>query len=395
MARSNSAAASIKAFVVALAGHSEGEAALISIIKGLHTRTPLWLKNFYMPLVRKNSYYVQRLVNLVYPPVFIFEGEEKNIKSSLNFAYAGFHEQVMLYWAGVILSPGFRKHTQSRQFIWNIRSFLKRNSPQCDLVLMEHNSLSLKCLGQNGFRIPFWVTMELDISEPFEKLFGRQRSDIGRKIRKYGLSYTMTKDISSFDDFYRNMFMPYIQNRHTQTAFLETYEDVRCALSKGELILIKKDGQVLAGGMVEFDEGQVKFRRLGVRDAKWEYVQCGVLGALYYFLTLEMKKRGYTKMHIGGTRPLLSDGVTKFKMSLNARLVSEQNRSCLWMTFLRSSIGLNDFLKHNPFIFINKEKQPCLAVFSTSKEVDQAQASFKCEGLQETPVFVLGNDFIR
>src|SRR5207249_762875 len=106
-----------------------------------------------------------------------------------------------------------------RCFFWKIRSFLTRRSPQCSLLLVEHIKPTLKMLKSNpGFRVPYWVSMEIDISKPLKELLGHQKADTERRIRKHGLSYEITYDAKCFDDFFHNMFMPYIQGRHSDEA---------------------------------------------------------------------------------------------------------------------------------------------------------------------------------
>ena len=370
-----------------------------SFLKKINQKIPQGIRKAYMPLVYAWSYRLQKIFNLIYPSVIVFEGLEKHSQAPLNFVYAGFHSLISNYWSEAILSDGFRKYVLGRCFFWDIRSFLKRRDVKCSFMLMEHNELTLKNLNSNpGFRVPYWISMEIDISIPLEELLGRQKADAQRRIRKNGLSFEITHDAKCFDDFFHNMFMPYIQGRHADTALLDTQENLFKIFSKGALILIKREGQILAGGLIEFDNEKVSFRRLGVRDAKWEYVQLGVLGAIYYFLTVEMKKRGYSRLHIGGTRPLLSDGITKYKSSLKAKLEPKNKHSCLWMTFLNDSASVRSFLINNPFIFINKEKKPCRAVFATAGQgispegIENILHSCPCEGLAETYLFIFNNN---
>ena len=165
--------------------------------------------------------------------------------------------------------------------------------------------------------------MEIDISKPIEKLLGSERSEIQRKIRKYGLNYEITSEQKYYDDFYHRMYLPHIQSRYKNAAMLCSHQRVLEILSKGELILIKKEGEIIAEGSFDFHQKRARFRLMGIKDGNMEYVQYGCIGALYYFIITEMKKRGHQKLHIGGTRPLLSDGLTKFKKSIKASVTKQ------------------------------------------------------------------------
>ncbi len=375
---------------------------MFTTIKKLHQKIPPGLQKFYMPFVGNVSYHIQKIVNFIYPPVLIFEGLERGSKSRLTFVYVGFHPQLEHYWTQISLCEDFRKQDMGRHFSWNIFSFLKKMPFGCDFLLMEENLLTLRCFHIIlGFQIPYWVSMELDISAPIEKLLGSQRYSIQRKIRKNKLSHVMTKDRKLFDDYYYNMFLPYIRTRHASTVHLNTYQELLGMFSRGGLILIKKEERIVAGALFEFVGQEVKLRTFGIREGKWEYVLDGALGAAYYFMVVEMKKQGYAKLFIGGARPFLNDGVTRHKILLDAYLAKDKKRSCLWLVLLRNSIGLKHFLTDNPFFFLDEKKDFYRAIFGEfiegklSQKCEDVVKSSYCGGLKEAFFFAfngLNND---
>lgn len=136
-----------------------------------------------------------------------------------------------------------------------------------------------------------------------------------------------------------------------------------------------------------------------MRDGDREYVRQGVIGAIYYSLMMEMEERGYEKISFGGARPFLSDGVTRFKWSLNGRLAADSEAPgsmALWLTLIKDSPPLRDFLVDNPFIHFPEPDQPRRAIFVRA-ESDDSRGSLHetlhashCPGLTGTTVFVLG-----
>lgn len=370
---------------------------LFGFLKKIHRSIPSRVQRFYMPWVAKWSYKIQKQINIFYPAVYIVKGLEKNSQFPLVFAYAGFDAQDLDYWAKAVLSMVYQKHRMGRHFFWAVRSFIKKGSFNCAFILQEHNWLTLKYIYLfPGFCIPFWINLEMDITLPFKELLGRQKLDMQRRIRKNGLSYSISHDVQDFDDFYYNMFLPYIKGRHEQSAILGSYTDLAKAFSKGGLILIKKGDNVLAGGLYELDGALARLRRFGVRDGKWEYVSYGVLGAAYYLFTLEMKEKGYAKTNLGGARPLLNDGITKYKISMNVQLDQDEKSSCLWMSILNDSEGFRKFLVNNPFIFYNKKADACRAIFvevnqdTAPEELERVINAPICGGIKETHLFVYG-----
>jgi len=374
---------------------------MLFFIKKIHKNIPSNIREFYMPLVEKILYGIQWCMNFLYPSVTIFEGFEKNSKFPLTFAYIGsaFHKenaydpQLEQYWSQICLCDGYRRQDMGRHFIWDILVFLKNLPFKCDFFLIEEDLLSSRCFHTvPGFKTPHWINLEIDITPPIEELFGTQRREIPRKIRKNNLSYLMANDKKSFDDFYYNMFLPYISTKHAATADITSYQEMFRIFSRGGLILIKKGDEAVAGGLLEFVGQQVRARRLGVREGKMEYVQDGVLGALYYFPAVEMKKKGFTSLLTGGARPHFSNGVFKHKLLLGAQMVKEKRLPCLYLGLLNNSVSVKHLLTNNSFIFIDKEKNFYRAIFGEIIEGKLPQESeallqLSCGGLKGTVFF--------
>ena len=105
--------------------------------------------------------------------------------------------------------------------------------------------------------------------------------------------------------------------------------------------------------------------------------------------------RGHKVMDIGGCRPLLSDGLMKFKMSLGARLCKENSRhSCIKFMVLHDSAPVRAFLVNNPLLFRNKNKKIGRALFVgndgplTEKNLKEKLKSSYCDGIAETNMYV-------
>ena len=372
---------------------------LKSFLKKIHHAIPPEVRNVYMPVAAKCLYFFQSHLNAFFPMVVLYEGLERQSGKPLSFVYAGDIHQMQNYWDHVILGDGFRKRPLGRRFFGKIVAQIRKAFPDCGFVIMEQSSLTIPFLKKNpGFSIPFWVRTEIDIREPMSKLFGQQRSDKERRIRKNKLSYEMTKDPKHFHDFYYNMHVPYVKDRYTDAAGVDSYESLLKAIPISEILLIKKEDKTIAGALVEFRDGKAMLRKLGIVDANMEYVRFGAIGAIYYFMVQELKKRGYNVMDIGGARPLLNDGLTHYKISLEARLCKENElHSCVRFMVLRNSEGARSFLTHNPFLFKNRRKKLCSAVFVenngqlSSKALNDMITSSYCEGAAEIRIYAFGD----
>jgi hypothetical protein len=77
-------------------------------------------------------------------------------------------------------------------------------------------------------------------------------------------------------------------------------------------------------------ENTVFLKRVGLIDGKHEYLTHGVKGAFYYFGILEGLKRGCKYVDLGGSRPFLTDGLTRHKIAMGGEFY--------WILLLQKSI---------------------------------------------------------
>ena len=211
------------------------------LLKKIHHSIPLRVRNIYMPVLSRCLYFFQNHLNAFFPMVILYDGFELKSQKPLSFVYAGDIHQMYNYWDHIILSNGFQKRSLGRRFFWKIIPEIRKNFPNCGFLIMEQSSLTIPYLEKKpGFPIPFWVRTEIDIGPPMNRLFGHQRSDKERHIRKHRLSYEMTKDPKHFRDFYYNMFVPYIKKRYADAAGIDAYEFFLKTISITQIILIQK-----------------------------------------------------------------------------------------------------------------------------------------------------------
>lgn len=124
------------------------------------------------------------------------------------------------------------------------------------------------------------------------------------------------------------------------------------------LFFLLKEGKPIAGSFNAMDRGMIKFSGLGILDGSMEIVRMGTIRALYYYMLKHYSEKSIRQIRFGGTSPLLSDGLTQFKISMRAfpdkhTLFAETS---IWFTPLQNNGGLRKILNDNPFIFIKKNQ---------------------------------------
>jgi hypothetical protein len=339
---------------------------IIKYLKRIHSKIPPQIRVLYLfiiDLTRRLRYYTL--------PIYLFEGKEKISGNSLKIAYLGWDKRISSYFIKRLLRPN---HTvQKKQIIpvWNVLKYFSNDKENCDLVIVEINKLTKKfAVQEKGFLLPRWFEMQIDIEDFNNRI---KKSDIKRRIRKHSLSFEKRHTAKDFKLFHQRMFIPYISARHKESAILSDYKYLlRRFKKKGAgLGFIMKDGIPVAGSFTEFKKNKFRMSGMGVLDGREDIMRMGVSGAIYYFEILNCIKKGIKTINIGGTSPIITDGLTQFKLSLGAKAEDLEffYKQYLWFIPLKNSLLLRNILKSNPFINIIKDSL-YLSLFIESSEFE-------------------------
>jgi len=322
--------------------------------KEIYHKIPASLRWFFWP-VRL----LFRLIDISKLDLWILNGEEITSHQELSIAYAG-TEINRNYIIKLAYDNSFNEKYLGRVWLWKIFDVVREKSPNCSLMVIAVDKLLWRWFRKRTyFNVPFWVLSLADISLGNSLLQKNLsvRSDI-RRIRKNKLSFEITHDSCHFDNFYCNMYKPYIAAVYGNRAIIHPYDDIKREFENGELLLIKKENQHIAGLLLVYQKMQTRPRFLGVKDGNFDYVKEGAIGAIYYFLTRYLKEKGYKRADFGLSRPFLKDGVLCYKRKWGGRQISTspQVDGAYYVEPLANTPGLRAFLLNNPFVFIDKGK---------------------------------------
>lgn len=282
------------------------------------------------------------------------KGDETTSQSPFSIMYAANDDANRNYLLGLIFGASFREHSLGRAWLWQISKLGVERGRDCSLLIVQTRASHHKLLrSKNWFKIPYWVFGEVDIpSDPKVTKDSSLKSDF-RRIRKNSLQFEITQDAQHFDDFYHNMYVPYIMRAHGSSAYINSYEYMSAEFKKCELLLVKKQQKRIAGLLIAYEKEEPRLWSLGVRDANQEYLKDGAVGALFYFSMCYLNEKGFTKVNFGQSRAFLNDGVFQYKKKWSQRIVGT---SLEWFAFkvLSYTAPVKAFLQENPFIFENK-----------------------------------------
>jgi len=338
----------------------------ILVGKKAYQKMPPSLLALLFPL--KLLYRIAYILNTLRLHIWVVTGKEKLSNEKLAICYAG-TEKDKNFFVKLTLQDPYEEAYIGRVWLWQLQATIKKKGLSSSLMTIEiHNAFRRIVKKKNVFYIPCWIRGEVDIS-PDDFFLTRSRNtrrDI-RKITENRLDFEITNDRSHFDNFYYNMYLPYISQAYDDSALIWTYENMYREFKTCDLLLVKKETEYIAGVIIKKAEKPPYVWVMGIKDANLDYVKIGARQAIYYFSISYLRENGYKRVNLGHTRAFLKDGVLHNKKKWRLELIGISQKGFLIKQLSRTP-GTEAFLLNNPFIYTNKGRLNA-AVFIRAAEL--------------------------
>ena len=337
-------------------------------------------------------------------PVFVHRGTLRDSRQPFCFAHAGRYPTTGHHWAKNFLAGGYSTRELGAAAIWTVEAKVRRSGFDCKMLLLETSALTRRLVEKRmGFTVPLWLQMEMDIRPSIKALCSNSKAGLGnisRLMRKHGITGELVRDPRLLEDFYRNMYVPLVRGRHGEASELVTFEKMKRISRSCDMLVIRRLGDPIAASLISHERKKPALRFIGVRDGSHELISIGAEGASYYCAATHLKSKGFDTMDIGGTSPLVNDGLTAFKKRLKAEIIAHTYLSgrCLRLVLLDRSEGVLDALAANPFVFYPSDHAPHLAMFVRPGQVQDRERlrrlldAAKIPGTRGTCVHVFEED---
>ena len=322
---------------------------LLTFGKTIYNKIPNRLRFIFLPVK-----FIIRLVNITRRDIWIINGEETASKQKLAIIYAGTEENKN-YLINSIFDGSAKESYIGETWLWNISKVAAGKDNGCSLMVTEFNK-NFRIFFKRGkcFFIPYWIVGEVDISADIS-FFTRNKSlasDL-RRIRKNNLNFELTNELSQFNNFYHNMYIPHITKIHGNGVVLMKYDFMKREFKNCDLLLVKNGKDYIAGMLLAYTKQKVRLWSLGVKDGNSDYVRDGAIGALFYFAVNYLQEKGYKTVNFGASRAFLKDGVLQYKKKWGIKIIGTFKKGFL-VKPLSVTAGLKEFLLNNPFIYMDK-----------------------------------------
>ena len=293
------------------------------------------------------------LLRRLRPEVWVVSGDERSSHLPLSVCIYAATNENRIYLQSLIFGSSFQAQFAGRTWLWKIFKNTPKAAGGCSVVIADVHERHLKLAGASaGVVIPAWIRGYVDLPRGPEVMNRDSVKDIQRRIRRLGFEYEVTREVRSFEYFYQSMYLPYSMGRYGDGAVLKTKEEMKADFEKGELILIKKQGEYISGMLVSYDGELAKMPYLGVRDGSWELVSEGAISSGYEFVLQHLEAIGCRKLILGQSRAFLEDGVLQFKKKYGHKIMGAAIHKFVTKVVC-DTVATRAFLQSNPFIIEN------------------------------------------
>ena len=204
----------------------------------------------------------------------------------------------------------------------------------------------------SGLFVPEWLSGIADLVQQKNiEDTSRSRKRDRNLMSKNDISYSVTTDTSDLDYFYDEMYGPHIQQKHGESEFLMTKEEMmsKVRANRGELIMIYLGKEAVGGSFIFYEDGRPRLFSLGVLPNDKDLMRRGVGTAIYLCSFDHLSKNGFREVHMGWSRAVLSDGSLYFKQRFGLK-VEETSVIGHFLRYSNASEAAKECLKHIGFI---------------------------------------------
>ncbi|MBD3383813.1 hypothetical protein GF407_02700 [candidate division KSB1 bacterium] len=239
---------------------------------------------------------------------------------------------------------------------------LKRYCRYDGITIIEINRF-LKGLCRSQWITYPWIRQKVELGG--EHYRARRRSiedNYGRKARKYGYTFTCSREPEQVDIFYENYYLPYIYWRYGNLSHVRTKACLQNLLQQGKGLLFKVEtsGVWVAAIFCVRNAAQLTILALGMAGDFKRHLHRGALSAGYYLLDKWAQENDFTVLDLLRSRPFVNDGVYNHKKKWGAQPCRDPWPHTCWTLLLPEDCAVPKALhplliwRHRRFLTLNE-----------------------------------------
>jgi hypothetical protein len=173
--------------------------------------------------------------------------------------------------------------------------------------------------------VPSWLPLWLATDRPLDQVIAGERSgrsarknDV-RRVQRLGLTVRVTTEARAYEAFRRDLYEPYVRQRFGELLVALPRQVFAHARRHGWLLLAEHEGRAVGGAVIERWGEDPRVLVFGV-ESNGPVPAATLLEACYYHAIAFAVERGFRRLSLGTCRPVLTDGVLRYKRKWGATI---------------------------------------------------------------------------
>jgi len=259
------------------------------------------------------------------------------------------------YLLGRFFAGATRRELLGVASLWTLPRLLQRLRADADLTIAHVDRIAAERLfGRDYLALPEWLGSRLPVPPDPERYLRRNKSlknDV-RQIRHAGITTAATCDASAFEHFYRTMYEPFVRQRFGREGVVRNVHQIRRVFRDGGLLVASAEGRPVAAAVYLRRAEVYKLVVLGAVQGSPVWLQQRAFNALYVASVRLAAALGCRDLDLGGVRPVLTDGVLRYKRKWGIALFDRRDvHRRLLVHWNRLDGPAGAFLREAPLIF--------------------------------------------
>mgnify|MGYP001949687651 CR=1 FL=1 len=190
-----------------------------------------------------------------------------------------------------------------------------------EITVLDFDFAIQNHLNVAGTKMPHWLKQKINLEGGWDSYLSgmrrKTRREAQRMIRKFELTTYLVSGADYGPNFYDELYKPYISSRHGDSSVIIEKQEFISKIKHSEIMQLMYQGKVIAAAQINNDGSTLSLGWTGVRDSDDRELR-GAADALDYFCVKHAFDTDCTSVDMGHSRPVLSDGILKYKKKWRA-----------------------------------------------------------------------------
>lgn len=245
-------------------------------------------------------------------------------KDALSVQYIGDGGQYS-YVLGLLFEQSLGNVVTREHHSLSLLQLLRGKLPSTDahISVLDFDFPLQRLLNRRGLEMPHWLKQSITLGNDWDTYLSgmrrKTRREAQRMIRKFDLTANVVAGSEYGAAFYDELYQPYISARHGDSSVIIDRGEFLAKIRFSHIMQLVYQGDVIAAAQIDNDGVTLALGWTGVADRDERDLR-GAADALDYFCIKYAFDSGCKRVDMGHSRPVLSDGILRYKKKWRAAL---------------------------------------------------------------------------